>query len=192
MRSAHTSDLLPVRLVFLLGALSFVGVSHSQTNSRVEDRLYPAMAEPWTSGGLTPVDLTSREGLADLVLSENGQAKVKIVTVNTDDWYYPAIAELLKTYLDKCTGAQFEVVVGAVPPGRHIFVGPVDEPTVKSVFAESQKRSLDGLQVVSFKRGLILVGRDCLSPYATKPPKRLNLYTQNTRRTSTPSASVWS
>ena len=86
MRNAHTGSSLPARLVFLLGALSFAGVSHSQTNSRVEDRLYPAMAEPWTSGGLTPVDLTSREGLADLVLSENGQAKVKIVTVNTDDW----------------------------------------------------------------------------------------------------------
>jgi hypothetical protein len=140
------------------------------------------MAEPWTSKGLTPVSVTIKKEIGDLVVSENGAAQVKIVTVNTSDWHYPEIAKLLKTYLDKCTGASFEIVTGIVPPGKHIFIGPVNEPTVKKVFAQSQKLKLDGFQIVSFKKGIILSGRDCLSPYASKPPKRLSIYTQNISR----------
>ncbi len=178
-------------LAILLVASSCVALSYAQPAAEptgraaaLGDLLYPAMATPWTSEGLTPVDLSFEEELGDLVVATDGAAKIKIVTVDTADWYYPEIAALLKTYLDKCTGADFEIVTGSVPPGRHVFIGPVGEPTVQRVFAESQELKLDGFQVVSFEKGIILSGRDCLSPYANKPPEPLRLTTQNTSRGS--------
>ena len=177
----------PVGPALVLAALGLAVPSYSQPAAQANpaplaDVLYPAMAKPWTSKGLTPVSFAFRRELADLVIAKNGKPEVKIVTADTADWHYPRIAELLKRYLDKCTGSSFEIVTDTVPPGKHIFVGPVNEPTAKEVFAQSQELKLDGFQVVSFERGLILCGRDCLSPYANRPPSRLSLYTQNVSR----------
>ncbi|MDP6353968.1 MAG: DUF4838 domain-containing protein [Planctomycetota bacterium] len=169
-------------LMVLISAISLDTSLFPEPVPKATDVLYPAMAEPWTSKGLTPVTLKFKKELGDLVLAADGKAKVKIITADTDAWHYPEIAKLLKTYLDKCTGADFEIVTDRVPSGEHLYIGPVDEPMVKRVFAESQKFKLDGFQVVRFKGGLILSGRDCLSPYANRPPRRLSIYTQNVSR----------
>jgi len=177
----NKGSLMLIALACLFAPWTFAARSFSRAAS-LADSLYPAMAKPWTSKGLTPVSLTFDKKLGNLVLAENGKAKVKIVTVDTGGWHYPDIAKLLKKYLDKCTGASFEIVTDTVPAGRHIFVGPVNEPTVKKVFAQSQKLKLDGFQIVSFEKGIILAGRDCVSPYTLKPPKRLSMYSQELSR----------
>lgn len=175
MRNVYAKFVLAV----LLSGLIFAGSAFAQT-----DILYPAMDKPWESKGLTPVTLDFKTELGNLVIAENGKAKVSIVTVKTADWFYPQIAQLLKTHLDKCTGANFKIITGGVPVGKHIFIGPVNEPTVQKVHAQAQEGKLDSLQIVSFEKGIILTGRDCLSPYANQPPRRLNIHSQEISRGS--------
>ena len=114
---------------------------------------------PHESKSLPPVKLSFLEGVAPLVLCENGAAKAKIVT-RTDIPYYKDVAEVLKQYLDLVSGASFEIVDDSDPAVRGIFVGPVANATSQDLFGKAQTKGLDHFIVQSFGRGVVLVGRD--------------------------------
>ena len=91
------------------------------------------IADPLKSKALNPVKMTN--GSADskpLLIASNGVAEVPIVCM--DSPYYIQVANLLKEYLDKSSGAKFTVTQKIPEKGRAIFVGPSELPSVKAVF----------------------------------------------------------
>ena len=74
--------------------------------------------KPWQSQGLTPVKIKIDKEAAPLTLSKNGQAMVKLVIpAKTERAYYMAIAKIMQKYLKEATGANFQIVKGALKSG---------------------------------------------------------------------------
>ncbi|MFA6104623.1 MAG: DUF4838 domain-containing protein [Victivallaceae bacterium] len=117
--------------------------------------------EPYKSKGLTPVDLKTVAGLESQVIAKDGTAQMQIVfnPKAANGLYYKQIAELLKEYLDKATGASFRIVT-AVPEGKAIFVGPVALPELKSIMEKADKLPAEHYLIESFAGGIILAGND--------------------------------
>ncbi len=131
--------------------------------------------EPYKSKGLTPVDFKTVPGLESQVIAKDGTAQMQIVfnPKAANGVYYKQIAELLKEYLDKATGADFRIVT-AVPEGKAIFVGPVELPELHPFLARAEKLPAEHYLVESFAKGIILVGNDHDSSIDTG--KELNIY----------------
>ncbi|MCF6176449.1 MAG: DUF4838 domain-containing protein [Victivallaceae bacterium] len=126
--------------------------------------------KPWQSKGLNQVKLNIGQG--ELILAENGNAKVSIV-VPTDDpsRYYLNIAKQLKAQLEAATGAKFTIVRGKLSSGKAIFIGPCVDTTVKQAFDQVQKMAEETLMVKSFDRGIMLLGNDQPNKAGRKPGK---------------------
>ncbi|MBT5607411.1 MAG: DUF4838 domain-containing protein [Lentisphaerae bacterium] len=173
----------PILVAALLAAIVCLGVVHAapKQGSAEPETLYTLSPHfdagdacldtihnrPHESKGLPPVELTFLEGVAPLVLCENGVAKVKIIT-RTYIPYYRDVAGLLKEYLDMVTGASFEIVDDRDPAVRGIFVGPLDNATSQELFTKAQTKGLDHFTVQSFDRGIVLVGKDADPLYGVK------------------------
>ena len=71
--------------------------------------------KPWQSQGLVPVNVKIDKKASPLVLSEKGQAMVKIVIPSkTNRAYYLGIAKILQKYLKEVSGADFKIVKGTL------------------------------------------------------------------------------
>jgi len=117
--------------------------------------------KPWQSQGLTPVKIKLDKKQAPLILSKNGKAMVKLVVpAKTDRAYYTAIAKIMQKYLNKTTGADFEIVKGVLKSGKGIFIGPCEDTAVKNAFDTMQKQQAESFLVKSFSKGIILTGND--------------------------------
>lgn len=114
---------------------------------------------PYESKGLPPVTLTFLEDVEPLILAENGVAKAKII-IPPDSLYYTDVAQMLKSYLDLATGADFEIVADGDADVRGIYVGPLNNAASKAVFKRAQELDLDGFIIQSFDKGIIIAGRD--------------------------------
>ena len=122
------------------------------------------------SRDLTPVKVKIEEEKPALVLSENGSAKVKLVIpANSATKYYREIANIVKKYLDKATGAKFQIVKGDITDGKGIFIGPCSDTTVQETFNILQKEPLETIEIKSFDRGIMILGND--------QPGELGVYT---------------
>jgi Domain of unknown function (DUF4838)/Carbohydrate family 9 binding domain-like len=117
--------------------------------------------KPWQSQGLTPVKVKIDQKVSPLVLSENGKTMMKIVIpAKINRTYYMAIAKLMQKYLKETTGANFQIVKGALKSGKGIFIGPCEDATVKSAFDNIQKKTMETFSAKSFKNGIMLIGND--------------------------------
>ena len=103
---------------------------------------------------------------ADLVLARDGTALAPIIIPRGDRGVARFAAKELKTYLDRVTGASFEVVTRVPPQGPRIFVGDCAEARDAGLDVAKLKR--DG-----FCRGvkgddLFLLGRDTKGPWTPR------------------------
>lgn len=145
MYNFHSRDLLSVLFLILI----FTGFCGSSTEILKQSR------------DLTPVKIKIEEEKPDLLLSENGSAKVKLVIpANFATDYYQDIADMVKEYLDKATGAEFEIVKGDITEGKGIFIGPCSDKTVQEAFQVLQKAPLETIEIRSFDRGIMIMGND--------------------------------
>ena len=140
--------------------LSAVIMFHASAGDSWSPQAYAELikTEPHKSKGLTPVDLKTVEEVPTQIIAQNGVARMKIV-IPPDSVYYKQTAELLKEYLDKATGADFQIVT-SIPVVNAIFVGPVDLPAMKPVLARADKLPPENFIVESFAKGIALLGND--------------------------------
>jgi hypothetical protein len=131
--------------------------------------------QPYKSKGLTPVELKTVAGLESQAIAKDGVAQMKIVfdPKAANSFYYKQVSELLKEYLDKATGANFQIV-SSIPDEKAIFVGPVAIPEFKQILEKADKLPAEHYLVESFGRGVILIGND--RDRAIDTGKELNIY----------------
>jgi Domain of unknown function (DUF4838)/Carbohydrate family 9 binding domain-like len=132
---------------------------------------------PWESKALTPVKMSVVDGLAEVVLAENGKAVLPIVIPDRSHpraVYYRQVAQFLKKYLDAATGGTFDIVTDDKTPERGIFVGPCADAALKPMLKELANFKPEQFMVSAFSKGVLLVGHDRDQMYVKNPkPVRL-------------------
>ena len=138
--------------------------------------------EPCRSKALNPVVISESKDLKPLVIASKGKAAVPIVCPK--EHYYRQIADLLKTYLDKATGATFEIVETAPKDGRAVFIGPSEVPSVKKAFQRAQSLPAESLMIESVPEGLVIAGKDAECENRLEPKKELDINDRHQSRGS--------
>jgi hypothetical protein len=132
--------------------------------------------EPYKSRGLTSVNMSLKKDLPPLIIAKDGKALVPIVCSKTG--YYQQVAQLLKKYLDKATGADFSISHEAPAKGKAIFIGDFN----KTLFAKAQKMPDESFLIESIPQGIVLAGKDAFAKNRLKKKSVLNMFDRNQSR----------
>ncbi len=150
-------------------------VAEKGNSSAVRDDLAPGRVSatlterPWESKALIPVKLSVIDGLAPLVLAENGAAKAVIVPAAGMP-YYREVAEFLADYLKLATGVEFAIAAKPPEGGEAIFVGPVNAAGTAKILERAKALEPEHFIVERVPGGVILVGNDSYRAIDTGKP----------------------
>lgn len=141
-------------------------VAHRFDYSRSPNMTGYNIAEPWKSKALSPVQIAFLPNIEPLSILKDGQPNVDIIVPATGEFagYYKEIAETLRDFLNAACGVKFSILTEA-KTRKGIYVGPCDNPIVQNYCKEIVPKLPDeGFTVISFSKGILLVGKDALCP----------------------------
>jgi len=143
-----------------------------------------ASLEAYKSKALTPVKYSINPVLKPMLLSSNGTAKAVIVIPEQSNHsgYYKKIANIMKKYLDQATGADFKIVKKLPPNTKGIFIGPCAYPAVAKLYKKQKSLGNESFTIKSIKDGLVIVGKDNVSPVKEGGWKGLQLQNKYAER----------